>query len=270
LHPLLRCFASQPSAPAPASALSLDLVRSRPRPSRCGSWIVLPALLLLAAGASASPRSYQLDGDQSTLFPTDGTTFRPDVVSGSAVIDDAGDGTPSLVELYLYFEAQRVFSAGEFAPVPGSTVSIDWTHRLSVAPDQTGSGSTTSSISWGTLTGWTNSGTAFCETHCPGGCGGSSACVFFVGFEGTGPTLPLESTEFDSDPWTFASDGSSFEAQSIEIVSLGQGAVTESVVWRGAFRPGVPALSLLAVAGLGACLVAAGARALRRRGSGPV
>jgi hypothetical protein len=142
--------------------------------------------------------------------------------------------------------------------------------ELRPAPSQVGSGSTTTSISWGPLTGWTETGRLVCLTNIPGDPGPQlppdpSACVLFTGFEGTGPPPPLSTSALDSDPWSFSSDGFHFQAGSVEYINLGGGAVRANVAWRGALTPAIPALPWAGLGALGAALVFLGARVLRRR-----
>lgn len=227
------------------------------------------AALLLAQPAFASLKAYTITGDQSTLFPTCGTVLRPNTQSGSATISDNGNGTPTLVELNSQNIFTDVVGGTVTSAVPGTTVSLNSRTVASPAPGQTGTGSTTTTILWGGLTGWTQTGRLNCTTNLPGG--GTpppSSCVLFVGFEGTGPPAPLKSSTFNTDPWTFTvTTGERFDAPSVEFVELGGGAVEANIQIRGGLLPDnpVPALPLIGVAGLGAALLYLGARAIRSR-----
>jgi len=219
--------------------------------------------LPVPVAATAALKTYDLAGDLSNLFPTDGTLYRPGTVSGTAVIDDPGDGTPSLLRLELAVNWTDVIGASDLGP-PGTTVLLEFDSALGPAPDQTGTGGTSDSISWGALSGWTSTGFVSCHSNCPGGCGGFSACINFVGFEGTGAAPPLASTAFDSDPWTFADDMRSLESAPIRYLDLAGGVVTGTIDWVGTLRSAVPLLPLAGVGLLGAALVGLGACALRR------
>jgi len=228
----------------------------------------LLSILLLASPAGAALKTYTLSGDQSMLFPTCGTILRAGAVTGSATIDETGDGSPELVELEVVID--WLMEAGYLSSgVPGTTVTLESHDELRPAPGQLGTGGTTTTISWGSLTGWTQTGRVVCLTNLPGDPGPQeppdpSSCVLFVGFEGTGPPAPLSATAFDSDPWTFSGDGFAFQASPIEYLNLGGGAVLANVVWRGELSLPIPALPLAGLAALGAALVYLGARALRR------
>ena len=134
------------------------------------------------------------------------------------------------------------------------------------SPSQGGSGTTLSTINWGSLVGWTQSGRLVCTTHCPGSCGGFSPCIPFVGFEGTGPPWPLKATTFNLDPFTFTGD--SFTAPSVEFVNLSGGAVTTNANGGGTlagFTDIVPTFGIGGLVALGAALVYLGAHAIRGR-----
>lgn len=228
----------------------------------------LLAILLLPCPAGAALKTYTLTGDQSTLFPSCGAELRAGAVSGSATIDETGDGSPVLVDLEVVID--WLTEVGYFpSSIPGTTVTLDAHGVLRPAPGQTGAGSTTTSISWGSLTGWTQTGRVVCLTNLPGDPGPQeppdpSSCVPLIGFEGTGPPAPLSSTAFDSDPWTFSGDGFSFQASPIEYIDLGGGSVRANAVWRGDLTLPIPALPLAGLAALGAALLYLGARMVRR------
>ena len=223
------------------------------------------AAMLIAQPSLAVLKHYVVDGDQSTLFPTDGTIMRPGTITGTtAVIDDAGDGTPTLVSLEVVNDYTDSVGATTTTGVTGSTVALDSITTASPSGGQTGSGDTSTSISWGALTGWSQTGSLSCTSHCPGGPCPKSGCIPFVGFEGTGPPAPLSSTAFNSDPWTFTGDMSAFTATSDEMVNLSGGAVTGNLLWRGSRSFPVPALPLVGLGVLGTGLVYLAARAIRR------
>jgi len=224
------------------------------------------AALLIAQPSLAVLKGYVLSGDQSTLFPTDGTILRPGTIVGNqAIIDDAGDGTPTLVSLEVVNAWTDSVGATTTTTVPGATVELDSITTAGPSDGQGGSGTTTTSISWGALTGWSQTGQLTCISHCPGGPCPASGCIPFVGFEGTGPPAPLKSTSFNTDPWTFAGDGSGFQAASAEFVNLSGGAVTGNLQWgSNTLTFPVPALPLVGLGVLGTGLVYLAARAIRR------
>jgi hypothetical protein len=179
------------------------------------------------------------------------------------VIDEGVGTTTTLTKMNLFAEFQDFVGATTITSIPGSTVTIDTTTSVRVSPNQTGTRSS-STISWGSLTGWTQTGRLFCSTKCPGGCGGASGCIPFVGFDGLGPPAPLKGggSSFDTGAWVFT--GNEFAASSFEIVNLLGGGVTANILIGGRLVE-VPALPLAALGGLGAGLVYLGARALGRK-----
>jgi hypothetical protein len=228
--------------------------------------------LLMASPALAALKSYSISGDQSTLFPTCGTVFRPGTQSGIVTINDAGNGTPTLVQL----RSQNIFTdlvgGTSTTGIPGTTVTLNSRTVAEPTAGQTGTGNTATTISWGGLSGWTQTGRLNCTTYLPGG--GTpppSSCVLFVGFEGTGPPAPLKAGTFVIDPMKFTIAGGTdeeFNTPSVEFVSLGLGAVTANIKISGKLINGsVPALPMIGVAGLGAALLYLGARAVRSRKS---
>lgn len=235
--------------------------------------LVAAVALLLAQPGFADLRKYDVGGDQSTEFPTNGTILRPSTNSGTALIDDDNGGSsPVLRSLKVRNTFTDIVGGTLTSGIPGTTVVLD--SRTDFGPSipatgQAGTGDVGTSISWGALTTWTQTGRLVCVTNCPGGCPtGVSSCVPFVGFEGTGPPAPLKGggASFTFDPFTFSGGGASFSTPSVETVNLAGGAVTANVLFTGTRVFGsVPAIPLVALGGLGAGLVYLGARALRRK-----
>jgi hypothetical protein len=233
------------------------------------------AVVALAAPAYADLKSYKIVGDQSTLFPTCGTILRPGTQSGIAIFSDDGGGTPTLVELQSQNQFIDIVGGTVTSSVPGTTVVLNNRSVAQPSLPQVGVGQADGppfSISWGALTGWTQTGRLNCTTHLGnGGTPPPSSCVLFVGFEGTGPPAPLKGggASFNTDPWTFTITGGAerFDTPSVEFVNLGGGAVTANVkIGGGEYSDSpIPALPLIGVAGLGAALLYLGARAIRGR-----
>lgn len=282
--------------------------------------ILLFALMLalaIAAPASASVKFYDLGTEISVAFPTDGTITLNNPAQGNPpnpgppnccntgggtmTISEFG-GTPVLEEFEVTNVLFLVVGGTTTTGDPGTTVIVDSITGLSIAGGQSGVGDTTSSISWGTLTGYSQTGRLFCDTRLPP-FGSGSSCIPFVGFEGTGPPAPLKASAFDTDPWTFDGDGNlvsigltcsggpdlgvscttdadcsgtcSYDGVSApckclnteEIVLLGAppSVVRTNIAWAGDVVNMVPALPLLGASGLGAALLYLGARALRSK-----
>jgi hypothetical protein len=153
------------------------------------SLLNLAVLISLAGSASAGTRIYDINGEFSTLFPTDGTLHRPNPVTGLAIIEHG----PRLTELTLSAGFFDTVGSTSTSVIPGTTTTLDFLIEmrpdLSTPPISTGT--VEADIDWGTLSGWTQTGRIVCITHCPGGCPtGISTCIPFVGFEGTGPIPP--------------------------------------------------------------------------------
>jgi hypothetical protein len=218
------------------------------------------------SGGACDPAIPSGPGSCPPDFPTRGSDDPPcnKTDGGVIVINDTGNGTPTLQTLRLEASWDDIVGGTSTSGIPGATMQIHEETTVTAGSNQTGTGSTTTSINWGTLTGWSQTGTVLCVTHCPPpGCFSASACKGLYSFEGLGPPFHLSATSFNTDPWTFSVDGREFKSDSFEIVSLGFG------LWRSELQLGgrqiqVPALPLAALAGLGAGIVYLGARALRR------
>jgi len=203
-------------------------------------------------------------GSCNPTFPTHGSPEPPCNLTngGGIVINDTGNNQPTLTSMVLMAEWDDFVGATTVAGIPGATVQLHAENTLGPTPNQTGTGSTSGSINWGALTGWSQTGRLFCQTNCPGSCGSASGCKPFVGFDGLGPPAPLKASAFTTDPWVFTGD--EFTTSSFEIGSLGLGAVTAQIQVGGRLVA-IPALPLAALGGLGAGLVYLGARALGRK-----
>jgi len=219
-------------------------------------------------GGACDPSIPSGPGSCAPGFPVFGSPKPPcnKTDGGSVVINDTGNGTPTLQSLILQAQWDDFVGATTVTGIPGSTVQLHAENTLGPAPNQTGAGNTATSISWGALTGWSQTGRLLCVTNCPGGCFGASGCKPFVGFDGLGPPAPLKASSFLTDPWVFTGDTHSFSSASFEIVNLGAGAVTAATQMGGRLVE-VPALPLAALGGLGAGLVYLGSRALGRKRS---
>lgn len=196
---------------------------------------------------------------------------------GKVVINDTGNNAPTLQEMLLQAEWDDFVGGTTVSGIPGTTVQLHAENTLGPAANQTGVGSTTTSINWGELTGWSQTGRLFCQTNCPapfsdcdpdgpGPLPKASSCKPFVGFDGLGPPAPLKASAFNTDPWVFTGAGDEFTSAAVEIVNLGGGAVRASAQFGGR-TSAIPALPLAALGGLGAGLVYLGARALSRKRS---
>ncbi|HVN39790.1 MAG TPA: hypothetical protein VMW19_16630 [Myxococcota bacterium] len=217
-------------------------------------------------GACDPGIAYPAAGSCPPTFLTHGSPQPPcNLTSGGHItINDTGNGTPTLTSMLLIAEWDDFVGAATVTGIPGATAALHAENTITVTPNQTGTGSTSGTINWGTIVGWSQTGRLFCQTGCPSpGCGTASACKPFVGFEGLGPPAPIEPPQqFNLDPWVFTGD--KFTSKGFEIVSLGSGAVTANTQIGGRLVA-IPALPLAALGGLGAGLVYLGSRALGRK-----
>ena len=225
------------------------------------------AALVMAAPAVADIKGYKsTSGDNSVLFPTDMSLYHAGVIKGRALINDSGSGTPTLVLLRNTTAFVDTVGGTTTTNIPGTTVTIDVLTTAGPQRIQGGSGDTGSTINWGNLVGWTQSGRLVCNTHCPGGfgaCGLASSCIPFVGFEGTGPPAPLKATTFNIDPMVFnnfdgalPNSGKRFTVPSVEFVNLSGGAVTANATGGGFLVHAIPALGPSGLAAMGGILAA--------------
>jgi hypothetical protein len=226
--------------------------------------------LAMAAPAFAVVKNYNIRGDNSTLFPTSGVIFRTGAIYGSTEVDEdvpsVGSTTLNSLEFTTQFEDN--VGATTTTGVPGSRVILRTKTTQTVPGGQVGTGDTSTSITWGNLSGFSQTGFLFCQTVCPSGLTCPSSCNMFGIPEGTGPPAPLNGAVFNPGPWDFTSPppGKAFTGPGFEQINLGGGAVLASSAL-GGFEPTVPVLPLAAFGGLGAGLVFLGTRALRRKDS---
>jgi hypothetical protein len=180
--------------------------------------------------APALTGDYVLYGQSYLDF--NGDTSTVNAISGVASIDESTPGSPVLTQLDVDVCWSQSFDATAVCGCAGSTVNLDSKQLLRPTPGQVGTGSTVTSISWGTLTGWTQTGHLACTTSPGPSCPSCSACVPFFGYEGTGPPLPLSSSSYDTDPWSFiplGNPGILFVTDDFQITNLAAGAVTQAI-----------------------------------------
>jgi len=233
--------------------------------------MVALTMLLLAqpALAGTDTLTYLIHGDTSTHFPTDGDIFRPYTLFGEANIKDDGGGSPVLESIALSTRWTDLVGGTSTCCV-GTTVVIDYLQNIEISGTPvTGSGSHTTSISWGTIGGWNGFGTPgsrlICIVNAGPGCEGCiTSCTDFVGFEGTGPVPPLNAASYNTDPWLFTNSNSNFDSPSLQIITLAGGIITGYSQIRGYFNL-IPTLPLVGLGILGASFLGFGARVIRNR-----
>jgi hypothetical protein len=233
------------------------------------------ASLCLASSAShAVIYTFDVTDTGEFTFLDIGPLTEPFAVQGNVVISDTGNGTPTLLSMVLDVKWDEVLSGAEIdaiTGVPGSTVEIDFETTISPTPAQTGNGNVNSPpVNWGPITGWSQTGTLFCQTTCPTTCA-TFACQDAFGFEGTGPPPPLTSTTYTLDPWDFsitppvASFTSTVAGQTFWLIP---GSVKfQGHLFISGVRTVVPALGAWGASALAGALLFAGYWSISRRRS---
>ena len=230
-------------------------------------WILVAAISLMLAGPTmADDIDYALYGDISTFTPTDQDKYYAGELRGVVTIEDPGNNAPILKAINIW-TAYPIDLDGDTTCCAGTKVDVfvETTNTVSGVP-VTGTGSTTTSINFGPVSGYAQAGRIFCETTPGPSCEGCSSCTQANLAEGTfGPPVPLTSTVFNIDPLTFASDGSSYVASPVQVTDLNPLInVTAHTRQRG-FRTAIPTLPLVGLGILGALFLGAGAKVIRSR-----
>lgn len=132
-------------------------------------------------------------------LPFSTSRCRPGHGTGSALVEGAAAGSPRLLELSSIWDFTNTFNSPEVVLFESVRA------RQSPVPDQAGSGSLATSIAWGAITGWTQTGTAWCQAT-PG-----IVCTL-AGYPGELQTvdpssLLLRSDFYDLGTWVFHSTG---------------------------------------------------------------
>ena len=154
---------------------------------------------------------------------------------------------------------------GETIIVPTLSGGFIWINTESTqgpSPDQVGTGSTSSSITWGDVAGWTITGGTFCHAA------PSYVCSFALVAHDATADPPFNSTHYDIGTWTFHGTGftANTEAGWIYFTST-SGIGNQMILLRGAQRQDgtVPALPLLGIGAVGVSVLAMGVASVRRR-----
>ena len=181
---------------------------------------------------------------------------------GRAIVDESG-ADPILKKLVT------IRTSSGTTLVPGLSGGIIWFNRESVegpGPDQVGTGSSASTITWGDVQGWTITGGTFCMAA------PSYICSMAAAVHEETVDAALHSTHYDIGTWTF--HGTGFRHQH-------SGETSDGFIYRTAgSTPGnlqyhyvgspdqdgtVPALPLLGIGAVGVSVFAMGVASVRRR-----
>ena len=236
------------------------------------NWILAAALISLSSPALATVKVYDASADNGTAgegFSYSTTQCPPidvdqNTIQGAHTIEDNGLGTVTLTafELSHIVESNYGPEAIESVFGPGAFVFVSATPTNNIAGlPVTSPGSTTSSIAWGVVAGFTKTGIAFCiaspQTICTGGA--------MVPHGQTSPLGPINSPTYDLGTWSFDAAGDLSASQYIHRTNNGGTSNGQRLV-RGAYvGSSIPALPLIGAAALALGLVVAGSRSVLRK-----
>jgi hypothetical protein len=188
-----------------------------------------------------------------TVQPTNGS---PDFLE--VVLDDPDTGQVSIVTMLHGGDTNTTTNVTGFGG-PGSFIFIRSSGRISPVPGQTGAGSTTSSIDWGVLTGWSSTGGEFCNSSPP------FICTFAARLEDMTNPVKVRSSTFDIGTWTFDSTGD-FDATGYVVSTFNPGTTnTQNFLDGKLFGTTLPALPIVGFGALALGLLVVGGRSLMRR-----
>jgi hypothetical protein len=241
---------------------------------RIRNLILIAALVALASPALATVKVYDASTDNgtpgtqlaysTTLCPP--ISVRPGRLTGNHTLEDTSGGTVSINNFsltefvmtnYVPPTLDAVFGPGSFVFITASP-----TINNNSLP-QTGAGSTapSSSVAWGIISGFTNTGIAFCiaspQTICTGGA--------MVAHGVTTPLGAINSTTYDLGTWSFDAVGDLSASQYISRTSNGGTANGQRLITGAYVGSSIPALPLIGAGALALGLVVAGTRTVMRK-----
>ena len=242
------------------------------------SFAVGAAALFLAATAEAATKAY--DSSIANGSPGDRTLFSfnlcppiattPNILEGSATIDDDALGTVTLNDLSITVNTVTDLGADQLTSTfgPGAFIFTFGFSTLSITspsnsnssgvgahgPSGTAPGA---SAEWGVISGFSVTGVQFCISS------PVSICNENVVAHGTTAQAILNSPTYDLGTWAFDAVGD-YESDPYIFVTANGGLTNGQQVLRGAFHgTSLPALPLIGFGALACALVAVGGRALR-------
>jgi hypothetical protein len=210
--------------------------------------VALP-LALAADAVSAALKKFSVR--RTSLSVSD---FTPIEGRGDAIVETNGSaGVPRLVRLEVATDLTQTCCGG------GSlSIFVSLESREGPSPNQVGTGNFTSGIAWGSVTGWTISGSFFCKSS------PEFLCTIVSGINLTTVDPPLRSPFYDLGTWTF--HGTGFTATAF-IHEYFTSPYADNAQWilRGRQQERfLPLLSTAALTAVAAGLLAGGARRARQ------
>lgn len=239
---------------------------------RIRNWILAIALVSLTSPALAVVKVYDGSPDNgtagesfqysTTLCPP--ITSKLNVIQGHHTIVDTGGGTVTLTDfevselVYSNYGPEAIESV--FGPGAFVFVSATPTNTITGLP-LTSPGDTTSSIAWGVIAGFKNTGVAFCiaspQTICTGGA--------MVPHGQTSPLGPINSPTYDLGTWSFDAAGDLSASQYISRTNNGGTSNGQRLIRGSYVGSSIPALPLIGAVALALGLVVAGSRSVLRK-----
>ena len=232
---------------------------------------------LLASDADAALKKYRLQ--RITGVNTSDVTPAPDAIprgnsplgeesEAVALVEDNGnspllrkliDATDRSVTVLVPALVTNIFVSNNLRQGPGAGNKGPRPNDPNAFPVFTGTGSTAATIRWGVVTGWTGSGSFWCNSN------PAVVCSLAMGMDEATVDPRINSSFYDLGTWTFHGTGFRATAYINSYNTNNFGNVTH--LQKGFLkRDGtVPALPILGVALLGSSLVAGGVAAIRRR-----
>ena len=222
--------------------------------------VSLGIVALAAPAATGSLKKYDVRRSQQLHYfnTSPEVEFQSVLGLGKGLIDDSG-AAPVLKKLLIVSGG----ASGRTVIVPQLSGGFIWFNEQSIlapADNQTGSGSTASSITWGDLTGWTITGAVFCHAI------PSYVCDLAQSVNDDTIDAVLISTHYDIGTWTFHGTGFTNPEGFIHRTSTSdEGNLMYMLRGHEAADGTVPALPLLGISAVGVSVLAMGVASMRRR-----
>ena len=241
---------------------------------RISSLAAVGLMVAFATPSLATVKVYSADPNNGN--PGDGIAYTttlcpaikvtPGVIQGRHELTDTGGGTVSMTGFNLtdvvYTNIQPPDLDGVFGPGAFVFVTASASNGNSALP-QSAAGSTApgGSVAWGVISGFNNTGIAFCisspQTICTEGA--------MVPHGITGPLGPINSPTYDLGTWSFDDEGDMTASQYINRTNNGGTSNGQRLI-RGAYVGAeVPALPLVGMGALALGFLVAGTRSVMRK-----